>query len=272
MTSFVPYAPDSMMWRINRERVVLLSGPWAAVLQAAHPQVAMGVAAHSRFREDSTGRLRRTLDAVYVVAFGSAAEVARVREAVARVHAPVKGTQPGVYSAFDPGAQLWVLATLVMASVTMFERFVAPLSETERNRFLRENVPFGEVFGVAPGSLPTTWKEFEGYWRGMMDGPLLGSHPLCGEVARAAIKPSAPWHMRALAPVFRALALEYLPTPLRERLGLEGGAKHRGLWRLLNGIVPALLRVAPASLRYAPRYLSVRRSHALLGSTHAGKH
>jgi uncharacterized protein (DUF2236 family) len=31
------FAPDSMMWQINRERVVLLAGPAAAVLQAAYP-------------------------------------------------------------------------------------------------------------------------------------------------------------------------------------------------------------------------------------------
>jgi uncharacterized protein (DUF2236 family) len=269
MTPFEPYTPDSMMWRINRERLVLLSGPWAAVLQAAHPQVAMGVAAHSRFREDSTGRLRRTLDAVYVVAFGNAAEVARVRDAVARVHRPVRGTSPGVYSAADPGAQLWVLATLIMASVTMFQRFVAPLSDDELDLFLRENVPFGEVFGVAPGALPTTWSELEVYWRGMIEGPLLGSHPLCGEVARAAIRPSSPWHMRALAPVFRALALEYLPPHLRERLGLTDGPSRRWLWTLLDGVVPPLLRVAPSSLRYAPRYLSVRHSAALIGQSSA---
>ena len=77
MSVFVPFSPDSMMWKINREQVVLLGGASAAVLQVAHPQVAMGVAAHSKFRSDSTGRLRRTLDSVYTVAFGTAEEVER---------------------------------------------------------------------------------------------------------------------------------------------------------------------------------------------------
>ncbi len=81
---FIPFAPESMMWRINRERVVLLAGPAAAVLQVAHPQVAMGVAAHSIFRTNSIGRLHRTLEAVYSVAFGTSDEVERVRDGVAR--------------------------------------------------------------------------------------------------------------------------------------------------------------------------------------------
>ena len=252
---FEPFARDSMMWRINRERVVLLAGPAAAVLQAAHPQVAMGVAAHSKFRRDSIGRLRRTLDAVYAVAFGSGEEVDRVRESVGRAHRAVRGSSPEAYSAFDPGAQLWVLATLVMASATMYRRYVGPLSIDELNAFLRENARFGTVFGVAPDALPQTWSAFETYWDEMMQGNLLGSHPLCGEVARAVVKPDAPWTMRALSPVFRALAFEFLPATLRVRLGFPENPNHAWLWRPLDRTLPSLMQAAPASLRYASQYL-----------------
>jgi uncharacterized protein (DUF2236 family) len=261
MSAFVPFSPDSMMWRINRERVVLLGGASAAVLQVAHPQVAMGVAAHSRFRRDSIGRLRRTLDAVYTVAFGNAGEVGRVRAAVARAHGPVQGENPASYSAFDPDAQLWVLATLIMASANMFRRFVGPLTEKELNQFLEENARFGEVFGLSAALLPKSWPEFEHYWRGMMDGPLLGSHPLCGEVARAVVRPDAPWIMRVLSPVFRSLALEYLPAPLRDRLGFPNSTGQNRLWKLLDGSLPSMRRIAPPLLAFAPHYRRARRSH-----------
>ena len=46
------YGPDSMMWRINREAVLLGAGPAALLLQVAHPMVAEGVAHHSTFEED----------------------------------------------------------------------------------------------------------------------------------------------------------------------------------------------------------------------------
>jgi uncharacterized protein (DUF2236 family) len=254
---FIPFGPDSMMWRINRERIVLLAGPAAAVLQVAHPQVAMGVAAHSKFRTDSIGRLRRTLEAVYSVAFGTSEEVERVRDGVARAHRPVQGEG---YSACDHGAQLWVLATLIMGSVNMYQRFVGKLAVPELDQFLEENARFGEVFGLSPALLPSTWPEFEYYWHGIMDGPLLGSHPLCGEVARAVVCPAAPWTMRVLSPVFRALTLEYLPTPLRERLGFPNPSGQSRLWNLLDGTLPTLRFIAPASLRYAPHYLRARCS------------
>ena len=260
MSAFEPFTPDSMMWKINRERVVLLGGACAAVLQVAHPQVAMGVAAHSKFRNDSTARLRRTLDAVYAVAFGSAEEVDRVRGVVDRAHAPVQGKSPAPYSAFHPDAQLWVLATLIMASTNMFRRFVGPLTEKELNQFLEENARFGEVFGLSSALLPQTWPQFEDYWSGMMDGPMLGSHSLCGEVARAVVCPDAPWMMRALSPVFQALTLEYLPPSLRARLGFPNPSGQSKLWRLLDGALPSLRRLAPPWLRFATHYLRAMRS------------
>jgi len=55
------YGPHSVMWRINREAVLLGAGPAALLLQVAHPLIALGVARHSDFRTDPFGRLRRTL-------------------------------------------------------------------------------------------------------------------------------------------------------------------------------------------------------------------
>ena len=253
---FVPFRPDSMMWRINRERIVLLAGPAAAVLQVAHPQVAMGVAAHSKFRTDSIGRLHRTLEAVYSVAFGTSEEVERVRDGVARAHRPVRGEG---YSAFDQDAQLWVLATLIMGSVNMYQRFVGKLTVPELDRFLEENSRFGEVFGLDPGMLPKSWSGFQSYYEEMLSGSLLGSHPLCAEVANAVIKPDAPWFMSALSPALRAMAIEYLPPILRERLRIDSASLTGMLWSTLDRILPALIRFAPENLRYAPQYLLARK-------------
>ncbi len=267
MNEFSPFGPDSMMWRINRERVVLLSGPAVAVLQVAHPQVARGVAAHSKFQTDAMGRLRRTLEAVYSVAFGSGEEVEKVRFRVARAHLAVQGEG---YSAFDPDAQLWVLATLIMGSVNMYRRFVGDLTTSELDQFLNENARFGEVFGLDPSPVPKTWGEFQSYWETMTGGRMLGSHPLCAAVANAVIKPDAPWFLRSLSFVFRALTVEYLPRTLRENLKITPGFISGALWSTLDKFLPPLIRVAPAKLRYAPQYLKaahIQRSRGPMKGT-----
>jgi uncharacterized protein (DUF2236 family) len=243
------FGPSSMMWRVNRERVVLLAGPAAAVLQAAHPQVARGVARHSRFREDGLGRLRRTLEAVYRVAFGAADEVEAVRGAVGRAHRAVRGEG---YDAFDPGAQRWVLATLVMASVATYRRFVAPLSAAERDALVADYALFGTVFGLTDA--PRTWRDFRTYWDAMTGGDELGSDPLCGEVARAVVAPRSPFILRLTTPVLRALSAEMVPGRLRRRLRLEDSRWRTPLWNALDALLPVLLPVAPAVCRFAPSY------------------
>jgi uncharacterized protein (DUF2236 family) len=249
--SFEPFGRDSMTWKINRERIVLLGGPAAAVLQVAHPQVAMGVSAHSKFRTDTMGRLHRTLEAVYTIAFGSAEEVEQVKAGVARAHHAVKGEG---YSAFDPGAQLWVLATLIMGSATMYRRFVGPLTEQELERFLVENQRFGEVFGLDPGLVPKSWDAFENYFETMLNGPLLGSHPLCPEVANAVIMPDSPWFMKGLSPVLRAMTVEYLPLQLQQKLKIRSGSLSKIFWPALDRILPTLMKLSPPVVRYAPHY------------------
>lgn len=258
--SFEPFGPDSITWKINRERVVLLGGPAAAVLQVAHPQVAMGVSAHSKFRTDTMGRLHRTLEAVYTIAFGTPEEVEHVRSGVARAHRVVKGEG---YSAFDPDAQLWVLATLIMGSVTMYRRFVGPLISQELDQFLRENERFGEVFGLDPELLPKSWDAFEAYYEKMLNGPLLGSHPLCADVANAVITADSPCFMRALSPVFRVMTTEYLPQELQNRLKIEHGVLASTFWPILDRVLPSLIRVSPASVRFAPHYRRALRREGI---------
>jgi uncharacterized protein (DUF2236 family) len=244
------FGDGSMMWRINRERVVLLAGPAAAVMQVAHPQVARGVAAHSRFREDAGGRLMRTLDAVYAVAFGTREEIADVRKRVAAAHAKVRGD---AYSAFDPDAQLWVMATLIQGSISMFRRFIGDLSAEQLDGFLNENRAFGEVFGLPPGCLPATWPDFESYWNEMTTGNLLGSDPLCGEVARAVVRPDGPWWLKIASPVIEELAAGWMGEALVERLGLQ--RRSAGvLWPCLDALVPALAPLTPSCLRFCRAY------------------
>lgn len=250
------FGPESLMWKINRERVVLLAGPAAAVLQAAHPQVAMGVANHSRFREDAGGRLHRTLDAVYSVTFGGREAVERIQKDVGKMHERVRGQG---YSAGAPEAQLWVVATLIMASVSMFERFVAPLSMTEKNSFLMENRSFAEVFGMPPEVLPGTWEDFCQYWRKMVEGETLGSIPQCGEVARAVLQPTTPGGFRVLHPILPALASVLIPEKLSARLGLPEGWPPAQTWGVLDRILPILIPRLPPRVRFSGHYLCAHR-------------
>jgi uncharacterized protein (DUF2236 family) len=256
-TSIFP--SDSVIWRVTREHVLLLGGPAAAILQIAHPEVALGVAEHSDFRNDSMGRLRRTLDAVYAITFASRAEVEAIAERVRAAHAKVRGDSPQKYSAFSPDAQMWVIATLVQLSVEMFGRFVAPLTKAECESFYCEMRIFGTCFGLNETFGPQTWNEFSIYYREMLASDVLCHLPISRELAHHVAYPRRPRALRLLWPLAGSMAREYLPSPVREKLDLPRTASSRIVASMLETVLPGLVPRLPESLRFAREYLRASR-------------
>ncbi len=248
------FPSNSAIWRITREHVLLLGGPAAAILQIAHPQVALGVAAHSDFRNDSLGRLRRTLDAVYTITFAPRSEVEAMAARVRSRHARVQGDTPQRYSAFSPDAQMWVVATLVQLSVEMFERFVMPLEDSEREAFYQDMRIFGIPFGLPASYGPQNWDEFTKYYADMLEGDVLGSLPISAELAHHIAYPGKPALLRMLWPLSGSAAREFLPSPLREKLGLPRTVTSRLSAAMMDAVLPGLIPLLPASLRFARKY------------------
>lgn len=254
------FSLDSAICRLTREHFILLGGSAAAILQVAYPGVAMGVAAHSDFRADALGRLTRTLEAVYAIAFGTVAEAEHVARRIAAVHGKVRGVSPERYSAMDSDAQLWVLATLTMTTVEMHERCLVPLCREELERFYADQRVFGRYFGLPESFGPQTWDEFKAYYDEMITGPLLGSHPACAEVAASIVTPENPWMLRPIARVLAPLACDYVPEPVRSRLELPWRSWHPAFTRAFERLIAVVLPLAPSSARYcAPYRRALRR-------------
>ncbi len=259
------FGPGSMIWKINRERIVLLGGPAAAILQIAHPKVARGVVDHSDFRRDALGRLKRTLAAVYTIAFGTGDDVEKMAAKIAHLHRRVRSEEEEGrhgYSAFDADLQLWVLATLVVTAIDLFEGFVEPLSPEEKQRYLDDMYIWGEFFGLDRSFGPQSWPEFHAYYLAMVEGELLGSDPASAGVARGIVRPERPfWLPWATAPM-EFLATEIIPSPLREKLGLRSRNWTKAAWRLTGTGFPGIYRHLPEKLRYAEEYRTARARRA----------
>ena len=248
------FEPGSPLWVINRELALLLAGPKAVLLQIAHPEVACGVAAHSDFKRDSWGRLLRTLDAVYGIAFGTREEASGVAERVRDIHSKVRGSSPRPYSAFSPDAQMWVLATLIAPGLEMYRRFVGPIPGEWLPVYYRQMRHFGSFFGLREDYGPQTWEDFSRYYEEMIRGDLLGSDPLSAELARFVVRPGSPLFLKLGLSCSRYLWEEFLESPVRERLGFRSRPLGRLAAKATGLLLPGLLRLLPGYLRFAPKY------------------
>lgn len=244
------FRPQSAIWKVSRETVLLLGGPAAAILQIAHPQIALGVSRHSNFREETLGRLHRTLEAVYTVTFSPRAEVEAMERRIRARHAPVKGSEPQRYSAFDPAAQMWVLATLIAVAVECYEAFVDPLTAEERESYYRDMREFGVWFGLDRSFGPANWSEFSAYYAAMLEGDELCSLPISRDLACHIAHPRQPLFLRLGWPASNWAARRFLPSPVCEKLGF----RHIAAGPVDDAIRDAL-GLLPPGLRYARQYL-----------------
>jgi uncharacterized protein (DUF2236 family) len=85
------FGPGTVTWRVNREGLLLVGGGATLILQVAHPQVAAGVADHSKYHEDPWGRLSRTIDLTTKVVFGDMRTAEEAARPIRAVHARVRG-------------------------------------------------------------------------------------------------------------------------------------------------------------------------------------
>ena len=231
------FAPDSVIRRLgNTPLTPMLGGGAAVLLQVAHPLVAAAVAQHSDYHRDLWRRLARTLQALYLMAFGTKAEAERAAAAVQAVHARVRGTTvtplgpfpAGTpYSADDPDLMLWVHATLVEASLAAYQRFDARLSAEEQESYYREMALVARLFGTPAEVIPRTLADFREYFAAQVAGPAIAVTPPAADIAAVILDAPLPAALRVFAPAHRLATAALLPPRLRGEYGLPWTAARR---------------------------------------------
>ncbi len=257
---------SSMMRRVNRERVVALSGPRALLMQAAHPLAVSGLLAHTASLDDPYSRLQRTAEVMSSITFGTVAEAKRATAPVRAAHKRVKGRLREAvgpypagtpYRADDPELLLWVLFTLVDSALVVYRSYVGELSRTDEAAFWEDYKIVGELFGLKRSEMPADLEALDRYRHEMIEGDALHVTDWARTRARQIVfEPPVPLYVRPLLEAANFITIALLPDPIREQYGFSklmpvtarralvaGGAEY-----VRRAVVPLL----PARLRYVP--------------------
>ena len=250
----------SMLRRVHREFAVALSGPRALLMQAAHPVAFEGFFAHSGALDEPYERLRRTAAVMDTVAFGSKADADRATRRVRSMHGKVRGelARPAgrfpagtPFAADDPELLLWVLATLVDSALVFYDRYVASLSEAERDAYWQDYRVVGGLFGLKEHEMPLDIRDFDDYMRAMLEGSDLFVTSAARELAlQIVMRPPVGLAKRPVLELVNFVTVGLLPVPLRRQYGLSwdplralmlrGGAEYAK--RVLVPLAPGRLR------------------------------
>jgi uncharacterized protein (DUF2236 family) len=260
--------PDTVSWRVNREPVVFMGGGRALLLQVAHPLVAAGVAQHSDYQRHPWRRLTRTLDTTIKIVFGDAETSARAAARLTRRHESVRGiaeadvadagaapsdaAAAGVpYDARDPALLLWVWATLVDTSLTLYECCFPSLAPAERERFYAEQKLFAHACGVPDGVCPPTLADFSAYLARMAADELRVTDParaVRDAIAGAAV--AAP--LRPLLAPHTLVTAGLLPPSVRADYGFDWDARRQRRLDAWFRLVRAGVKLVPGRVRRLP--------------------
>lgn len=234
---------------VAAEGILLLGGARAILLQLANPAVGRGVARHSDFSSDPMRRLRSTLSYVYVVMFGSEAQMQRAASKVDAAHRPVHGDG---YAASDPALQLWVAATLYESAVTVWERIFGPLDVASAEGIYRDYAVLGTALQVPQHAWPADRAAFERYWLGQSQEFCVTEETLA--VARDLLHPArAPLWLRLAMPTMRLITAGLLSDELRTLYGLPWGAARERRFRRTLATISRIYRLLPRRIRHWPR-------------------
>jgi uncharacterized protein (DUF2236 family) len=253
------FAPTSKIWMVNREMVLLLAGGRALLMQLAHPKVAAGVAAHSRFQEDPLGRLYRTMSRMWSIVFDEEPQARAALQQVETVHKRVQGMVPrdepahagAAYDASDQELLLWVHATLIDSAMVAYDLFVAPLHGAERADYYNDSKKLAALFGIQEKNIPSSVEVFDDYMSDILANGGILPGPTARNLAADVLYPS-PWILKPGGPVFRLATVGLLPATLREGYGLKWNERKERTFlavaktiRLLVSVMPGLIRIVP---------------------------
>ncbi|MFO0758720.1 MAG: oxygenase MpaB family protein [Byssovorax sp.] len=265
------FGPGSSTWTIAREPIVFLGAGRAALLQLSHPYVAHAIDQHSSTRSDPIGRFNLTFLYVYGMIFGDLAHALGSARRVRAIHDAVHGIidedvgpfrKGDRYRAHDPGALVWVWATLLETSVMLHEACLGPIADAEKDRILAEMRRFAWLFGVADEHLPQSYRAFSAYCAEMAaSGTLAVGRPAreIGDFLFTAARPAA----RPLLRWYRVMTAGLLPEPLRAPWGMRFGRVEQAVFGRSMAAIRASYPRLPARVRRVPAFIEA--SHRLSG-------
>ena len=213
------FGPDSMTWPVVGDAAVFVGGIRALLVQAAHPEVAAGVAEHSRYRQDPLGRLTRTAAYVTATSFGAMPEAESAVSLVRRRHGPVTGmsARGKPYDASNPALSAWVHNALTDSLLAAYRHYGARLcDERDADRFVAEQRRVGALLGAEP--LPATARSLT-CW--IDEHPALASSVEGDEAIRFLRDPPLPRAVRVGYGVLFRAAVATVPNRIVQISGLS---------------------------------------------------
>lgn len=222
---------------------MIIGGLGSIFFQMLHPLAMAGVAQHSRYQHDATGRLLQTANFIGFTTYGTATTAALAIERVRAVHEAVQGVADDgrPYAANDPHLLAWVHACEASMFLAAYQRYGRdPLTGRDCDAYVGEMARVAEDLGASdvPHDYAQLWEQLEGFRAELRltdDGRDARQWLQQGYVKG--------WHQQAAHRLFVQASYDLLPVWARQRLEVPVATKrHQLLTRPLSQLLCASVR------------------------------
>ncbi|HEY6487506.1 MAG: oxygenase MpaB family protein [Terracidiphilus sp.] len=256
------FGPESMTWRIDREAALFLGAGRAALLQLAHPWVAVALDQHSSVMANPIARFHNTFRIVFTMNFGTVDQAFAAARSLHTMHTTIRGALPSPVAGYSQGslyeantlsALRWVYATLFDSALLAYECVLPPLTDAERDAYYVESRVLAGLFGIPREALPQDWGAFRGYVEAMCRSEELGVDERSRVMAKRILAGAGSW----VKPPrwYQALTVAWMPDRFREEFGLPYGAGEARSVERTKHWLPRVYRRMPQRVRSVGPYL-----------------
>lgn len=239
------FGPSSVTWHLHADPAMVVAGICSLYLQALHPLAVAGIVQNSTFRQDPTGRLRRTAHYVALTTYGAGAEAHAAAKRVRELHKRLRGRDPRTGRTFrldEPELLLYVHCAEVYSFAMVCRRAGFPLTDRQVDHYFHEQRRAAVLVGLHADEVPGSRAQMETYFDQMR--PRLARTPDSEVVFRFLRMPRLPYALARFSYVpVGLLAYSALPRwagRLHGRPALPGPVTTAGLrgLRTVGRLVP----------------------------------
>lgn len=272
------FGPGSMFWRMLEPLPVL---PFmlinAGLLEGAAPKIWFGTEYSVTRTGDFGSRYARSYDAFADWFLGDVETALRRGRKIHGYHSRVGGVAPHSighvqagqeYRATEQQLMLFTVGTQIVPIKDFYERFYAPLTPAEADRYWDECKRFCSIFGIDPAVVPETWADFEAYWNGCLtSGEMAVPTEGYSRYGPLIDQTGMPFVSKWLVRWIMAVQFNLLPDSLRSQFEpIIPLAKARPRLTAASCFgFKWLVRALPAGLRTTPRVQAARRRAGVAG-------
>jgi uncharacterized protein (DUF2236 family) len=257
------FGPQSMMWKVFRERALLVGLARMGIMQMADPRVSEIMLSSSKFSRQPIVRMENTVHFLKTLVYGDWQSARKMSNAIFKIHQRVQNEHLVGARELDE-LMLWVHASTWDSVLLAYQTLVGELTASEVEQFYSETKTFGLMLGLSKPAIPATYADFRAYMDKKSATLVLSEQTKAyiqeilgnNEVLKQVLPPNWPIDLDRTKRAIVSGAVVLLPESIKGQMAVDGQPWVTSLLKAGFSLSPYIMPLLPERIRFSRAYLA----------------